>query len=520
MPISLIPANNPVWASQGRLETISPEKYLIGWTGATSDYAFAVWVNSLFNQADTRFNTMAETINAMMQYGVLTWNALYQYPKDALAVYNKCLYRAKKSNAGQKPPTNTSSDEYWEAFVGIEYLNGEIAKLATSESPTLSGVPTTPTPTNNNTQKQIVNIEYLDSELNKRICGKSTINLSSLDGSKAYPILLAKNSLATNSFIYRNAGEGGATFGNMRLFIEGIGGGLNGKTIASYLKVVNINDSSGATAKSFVKKIETRNGNSEIAIWLRGGVSYTIDQRYNETPFELIITNKTLQNNWLVSVEAWSDTEAVNDGSWNATKISNYVINYQTTSDTGSVETCGNIFYSALKTPPLGAILANGSAISRITYAKLFNKIGVSFGQGDGINTFNVPDLRGVFIRGLDLGRGLDCGEHVTKIGDGSASRAGTNGIGSYQLDAIRNMTGALSNTRGDSNFRGMQGVNTASGVFKGESISNNPFNFNYSMTGFAKVTFDSSLVTRTTNQSTGEVLVKNIALLPCIYYI
>ena len=81
-------------------------------------------------------------------------------------------------------------------------------------------------------------------------------------------------------------------------------------------------------------------------------------------------------------------------------------------------------------------------------------------------------------------------------------------------------MTGSLSNTRGDQNYKGMQGVNTASGVFKGESISNNPFNFNYNMTGFAKVTFDSSLVTRTTNQTTGEVLVKNIALLPCIYYI
>jgi phage-related tail fiber protein len=38
----------------------------------------------------------------------------------------------------------------------------------------------------------------------------------------------------------------------------------------------------------------------------------------------------------------------------------------------------------------------------------LFAAIGTTFGVGDGSTTFNVPDLRGEFIRGWDDGRGVD----------------------------------------------------------------------------------------------------------------
>ena len=59
---------------------------------------------------------------------------------------------------------------------------------------------------------------------------------------------------------------------------------------------------------------------------------------------------------------------------------------------------------------PPGWILANGAAISRTTYSDLYAKIGTWFGAGDGSSTFNVPDLRGVVVRGYDDGRGLDPG--------------------------------------------------------------------------------------------------------------
>lgn len=60
----------------------------------------------------------------------------------------------------------------------------------------------------------------------------------------------------------------------------------------------------------------------------------------------------------------------------------------------------GSLMMSPLDTLD-GYLLCNGQAVSRTTYAGLFAKIGVDFGIGDGITTFNVPDYRGCFLRGL-----------------------------------------------------------------------------------------------------------------------
>jgi microcystin-dependent protein len=74
----------------------------------------------------------------------------------------------------------------------------------------------------------------------------------------------------------------------------------------------------------------------------------------------------------------------------------------------------------ALGAPPVGTILAfggtiapsgylfcDGSAVNRITYASLFSLLGTTYGAGDGLTTFNIPDYRGVFIRGNDQFRTL-----------------------------------------------------------------------------------------------------------------
>jgi microcystin-dependent protein len=49
---------------------------------------------------------------------------------------------------------------------------------------------------------------------------------------------------------------------------------------------------------------------------------------------------------------------------------------------------------------PVGYLLCNGAAVSRTTYSDLFNIIGEDYGVGDGSSTFNLPDYRGVFLRG------------------------------------------------------------------------------------------------------------------------
>ena len=51
---------------------------------------------------------------------------------------------------------------------------------------------------------------------------------------------------------------------------------------------------------------------------------------------------------------------------------------------------------------PAGWLACDGRAVSRAEYDGLFAVIGTIYGAGDGITTFNVPDLRGRAIVGLD----------------------------------------------------------------------------------------------------------------------
>ncbi|MEN2426979.1 tail fiber protein [Chromobacterium vaccinii] len=70
----------------------------------------------------------------------------------------------------------------------------------------------------------------------------------------------------------------------------------------------------------------------------------------------------------------------------------------------------GQVAFFAMSAPPLGWLKANGAAVSRKDYPSLFAALGTYYGAGDGSTTFNLPDLRGEFVRGWDDGRGVDGG--------------------------------------------------------------------------------------------------------------
>jgi microcystin-dependent protein len=55
----------------------------------------------------------------------------------------------------------------------------------------------------------------------------------------------------------------------------------------------------------------------------------------------------------------------------------------------------GSIYMFAGSTAPQGFLLCDGSAVSRTTYATLFDTIGTTYGAGDGSTTFNLPDMSG-----------------------------------------------------------------------------------------------------------------------------
>lgn len=70
----------------------------------------------------------------------------------------------------------------------------------------------------------------------------------------------------------------------------------------------------------------------------------------------------------------------------------------------------GTIIAVPYSTPDDGWMKCNGNAISRTTYSALFAKIGTTHGTGDGSTTFNLPEIRGEFLRFWDDSRGIDSG--------------------------------------------------------------------------------------------------------------
>jgi len=87
-------------------------------------------------------------------------------------------------------------------------------------------------------------------------------------------------------------------------------------------------------------------------------------------------------------------------------------------------------------TAPSMYAVCNGAAVDRSAFSDLFAIIGTSFGNGDGSTTFNLPDLRGNFIRGWDIGAANDP-DAGSRTASGTGGATGDN-IGSAQDDEIK----------------------------------------------------------------------------------
>lgn len=135
----------------------------------------------------------------------------------------------------------------------------------------------------------------------------------------------------------------------------------------------------------------------------------------------------------------------------------------------------GQVCFFGMATAPDGFLYCDGSAISRTTYASLFTAIGTLYGTGDGSTTFNLPDLRGEFIRGWDDGRSVDSGRD----------------FGSWQEDMLKSHRHQLNIVRG----------NSAAGEFAEDANSTGTQYWNY-----------------TEYEGGTETRPRNIALLACIF--
>lgn len=96
----------------------------------------------------------------------------------------------------------------------------------------------------------------------------------------------------------------------------------------------------------------------------------------------------------------------------------------------------GSVIIWMTGTAPANTLECDGSAVSRATYAGLYAVIGTIYGAGDGSTTFNLPDLRGQFLRGYAHGstNDPDRASRTDAGGGGTGDNIGTKQ--SYQLQA------------------------------------------------------------------------------------
>lgn len=80
---------------------------------------------------------------------------------------------------------------------------------------------------------------------------------------------------------------------------------------------------------------------------------------------------------------------------------------------------------------PAGYLRCEGQAIDRTTFADLFAVLGSTWGAGDGVTTFNIPDMRG---KGA-IGAGTSTLNGRSKVGPA---------IGAYQEDQMQKITGSF----------------------------------------------------------------------------
>ena len=100
---------------------------------------------------------------------------------------------------------------------------------------------------------------------------------------------------------------------------------------------------------------------------------------------------------------------------------------------------------------PDGYLPCDGRAVSRTEYSALFNVIGTSFGNGDNVSTFNVPDFRGRFLEGANgnLGNRIEAGlPNITgEFGAQGSVDVVNLGTGAFRVTQTGKIDGGMSST-------------------------------------------------------------------------
>jgi microcystin-dependent protein len=295
-----------------------------------------------------------------------------------------------------------------------------------------------------------------------------TTNASLTGTSSQYAVLLwTAGGTATRTIIAPSASSGGRQF-----YIV-----VNKTSSTQSIKLCGAGPTTGVTITANNSAICAWNGSDFIQVAglvnLTTNVTGTLPVANGGTSSATLTANNVLLGN------GTSALQVVAPGT-----VGNVLTSNGTTWTSAAAMPVGSFLWHTASSVPTSYLEANGAAISRSTYAALFAVIGTTYGVGDGTTTFNVPDVRGYFIRGYDNGRGVDSGRAF-----------GSNQVATH--------VGTIQDSRTTQQL---------SAQTEGDAITTSPETF-YIMSGYQN----------TTSTTTGGVFVGsrpiNIAFLPCIRY-
>ncbi len=152
-------------------------------------------------------------------------------------------------------------------------------------------------------------------------------------------------------------------------------------------------------------------------------------------------------------------------------------------------------------TPPPGTLVCDGSEVSREAYAELYQEIGALCGPGDGSTTFNLPDLRDVWLvwAGTQHVAGEEIAEGLPNITGSCTLHGGDGGTffdTRYAVGAFMGAAKSLGKNRSLNNVGTTSGTNTS----------------------FDRLAMDASDSNTIYGAST-HVTPESVAVLPCIVY-
>lgn len=175
--------------------------------------------------------------------------------------------------------------------------------------------------------------------------------------------------------------------------------------------------------------------NADTADTRQPSTSYNVDDiKYSPllpTGWYLLCTTGGTTSASDLVITSPSVGDIVNDGTvvWTIDKIG------KGSKSGGGTPTGTIIEYASNGSLPDGYLSCDGSAVSRTTYADLFDAIGTTWGSGNGSTTFNLPNLNGYWLKGSSTA--------------GSSVNAGLPNITGYITNANVVRTWAVGTTSG-----------------------------------------------------------------------